>query len=156
MKKPLIEPSAVRDLFRYMEGRLYFMAYRRDKPAGAMGREYWCITINRRRYFAHRLVWAYFNGAWPEHEIDHIDGDKLNNRIENLRDVPRRTNKQNTRRANRGNAGLLGTHLFRNGRWKASINVDGKNKHLGYFDTTQQAHIAYLEAKRLHHPGGTL
>lgn len=156
--KPIINPAEVRTLFRYdaVTGALHWLRQTPHKPAGAKSTFYWVINIRRRRYFAHRLVWAFHHGRWPAHEIDHINGDKFDNRIENLRDVPRRVNKQNIRKANAGNPGLLGTHLFRNGRWKASINIDGHNRHLGYFDTTEEAHAAYLAAKRAHHVGSTL
>ena len=157
-KLPLIDPALVSSLFRYEEaaGRLYWLSRTPDRPAGAMASQYWAISIFGRRYFAHRLVWAWHTREWPKGEIDHINGDKLDNRFENLRDVTRRVNKQNIRTPNRNNVGLLGTHLFRNGRWKSSINVNGRNVHLGYFDTTEEAHEAYLRAKRANHPGGTL
>jgi hypothetical protein len=126
-------------------------------PTGSAWHQgYWRIDVAKKQYFAHRLVWAFYHGVWPRFEIDHINGEKQDNRIENLRDVSRQTNKQNIRKANRNNNGLLGTHLYANGRWKASINIDGVNTHLGYFDTTEIAHEAYLAAKRKHHAGSTL
>lgn len=106
---------------------------------------------------AHRLAWLYVHGFWPEQEIDHIDGDPTNNRIANLRDVSRRTNQQNLRRASsRSSCGVQG--VCRNGKngWMATIGYQGKSRYLGTFRTTEEAHAAYVAAKRELHPGNTL
>lgn len=138
---------------------------RRGKPtAGVIAgckepRGYVQIRIMKRLYWAHRLAWAYVNGAWPVGEVDHLDGDKGNNRIANLRDGSKASNMQNLRVALRSNksSGLLGAHWSaRLQRWKASITVDGRSKHLGVFDSASEAHQAYVSAKRIYHEGCTL
>jgi hypothetical protein len=103
------------------------------------------------------LVWLWVNGSWPIGEIDHIDGDKLNNRIANLRDVDRATNTQNSKKARRNNksSGLLGSYKSGN-RWQAQIRINGVCMTLGSFGTPEEAHAAYLGAKRLFHPGCTI
>lgn len=117
---------------------------------------YRMICIDRRKYLAHRLVWLYVNGEWPRHQVDHIDGDKLNNRITNLRDVSVTVNQQNQRKAGRRNkTGFLGVTL-NGGRFKATIVIDGKQKYLGSYAKPEIAHAAYLDAKRMHHAGNTL
>lgn len=100
---------------------------------------YLCIRVVGKTYKAHRLAWFYVHGEWPAGEIDHINHDRADNRISNLRDVTKSTNQQN-RRAVRGYS-KDGT------RWKAQIRVDGKFRHLGCFSTSQEAHAAYLAAK---------
>lgn len=109
--------------------------------------------------FAHRLAWAFVHGEMPTHTIDHINGDPADNRIANLRDVPSRMNSENRRTAGPRRAGgsLLGAHWSKVWkRWKSSIITQGRSKHLGWFDTEEQAHAAYVAAKRQLHAGCTL
>jgi len=95
-------------------------------------------------------------GTWPQNEIDHIDGNKSNNRFRNLRDVTRSANNQNRRRPDRGNkSGFLGVKCHRKS-FVARIRIDGKQIHLGVFSTAIDAHRAYIKAKRNLHPFGQL
>jgi hypothetical protein len=108
------------------------------------------------RVLVHRLVWFFVHGEWPRGDIDHIDGDRTNNRVSNLRDVSRRVNLENQRRARSDSqSGLLGASPHQ-GRWTARLRVDGKQHYLGLFDTPQLAHAAYIAAKRIRHAGCTI
>ena len=124
--------------------------------AGWIDGAYRRIEIDGRAYLAHRLAWLVANGEWPAADIDHRDGRGLNNGGENLRDVTRTVNSQNRRAANKNSGcGFLG--VSRNGKgWAGRIWVPPKLIHLGTFDTPQQAHSAYVEAKRRLHPGCTI
>lgn len=104
----------------------------------------------------HRLIWVYAYGQEPEGVIDHINGVKTDNRLANLRDVPQRVNMQNQTRAHRqSSTGVLG--VFPAGRrFISKISVDGLQRELGRFDTTAEAHAAYIAAKRQLHQGNTL
>jgi len=94
-------------------------------------------------------------GEWPS-EIDHINGDKSDNSYRNLREVSRGENMQNKRKAHRNNkTGFLGV-AREAGKYRARIRVCGKNRSLGMYDTPQQAHQAYLAAKRELHEGCTI
>lgn len=105
---------------------------------------------------AHRLAWLYMTGEWPIHEIDHVNGTKSDNRWANLRDVDRRTNQENQREAfATSQTGVLGVSL-RDGKYWARIKSQGKMRYLGTFDTSEEAHAAYVQAKRLAHAGCTL
>jgi len=93
---------------------------------------------------AHRFGWYMFYGKLPQNEIDHINGDRKDNRITNLRDV--------THQQNNFNKKAKGYYFHKHAKkFSADIRKDGKNIHLGYFDTEQQAHAAYLEAKKIYH-----
>jgi hypothetical protein len=116
------------------------------------------IEIDQHNYRAHRLAWLYVYGAWPNGVIDHINGDALDNRITNLRDVSQRANVQNQRAASRHTkSGLLGVHWDKGRRlWLANIRVDGRTRFLGRYGTPEEAHAAYLAAKRKLHEGCTI
>jgi hypothetical protein len=105
----------------------------------------------------HRVAWCLHFGRWPEQVIDHINGDPSDNRIVNLRDVSVEVNNENKRRALRTSmTGLLGVSACGK-RYTAAIQKDKKRYHLGCFDTPEEAHAAYVTAKRrLHHKGCTL
>ena len=113
------------------------------------------ICVDKRRYKAHRLAWLYVFGAWPKHEIDHINGVKNDNRIFNLRDVERLENGRNHVRPTKRNktSGVLGVTAHKN-KWKSGVTVGKKRFHVGVFDTKEEAHQAYVLAKRKLHAGG--
>lgn len=124
-----------------------------DKQGGRL-----YIRFRRKDYLAYRLAWLLTYGNWPEGMIDHVDGNSLNNRIDNLRDVSRTVNGQNQRRAQSSNkTGLLGVSWHKNGcKFVAQIQIDGKKKYLGLFTTAEAAHSSYLAAKRKYHEGCTI
>ncbi len=110
------------------------------------------VGINYREYDVHRLAWFYMTGNFPQGVIDHIDGNPLNNVFSNLRDVTRKQNSRNMKRAHKDNkTGYLGVHNPRNrGRYKASL-WDNREINLGYYNTPEEAHAAYLKAKETYH-----
>lgn len=116
------------------------------------------ICIDGRSYRAHRLAWLYVFGHWPTGDLDHANGIKNDNRLNNLREVTHMVNMQNVIKPRSHNrSGLLGVCLCkRDNRWIASIGVAGKVKRLGRFDTAELAHEAYLKAKRDLHGGCTI
>ena len=95
----------------------------------------------------HRAAWLLSTGAWPEHEIDHEDGNKVNNRRKNLRPATRSQNRQNLAGETK-KGGLRGATRYWN-RWRAQIKVPGEKgpRYLGTFATEQEAHEAYCKAK---------
>jgi HNH endonuclease/AP2 domain len=116
------------------------------------------IRVFAKLYFAHRLAFLYVFGRWPDAEVDHIDGNPANNAIDNLREATHSQNMQNQRAAHKSNnSGLIGAHWKKNQqRWFSEIQIEGKHSHLGYFDSAEDAHAAYLAAKRALHPFGIL
>lgn len=96
----------------------------------------------------HRLVGEAFLGLTADRQVDHIDGDRTNNRLENLRLATHSQNRRNSR--SRSSCGMKGVSRHRK-RWSAKITIDGKLKHLGIYDTPEEAHAAYCAAaKELH------
>lgn len=159
-RAPISPPDAVIEIIRtrFTLDESSGQIYRDGKPVGYKTTAgYIRFAICRRRYFAHRVVWFMTHGEWPSHEVDHINGIRTDNRPENLRNVTRLMNSQNVGAAHVTNSttGLLGTHYHAsNGKnFRAQIWVNGKNRHIGYFETAMQAHQAYLEAKAALHPG---
>lgn len=120
---------------------------------------YVMVSVMSKQYRAHRLAWLYMTGEWPASEVDHRDGVRTNNAWGNLRDVPPGINQQNKRRAmSHSKTGLLGaSYNTRDRRFVARIkDAAGKYRSLGGFDTAEQAHAAYVSAKRQLHAGCTI
>lgn len=132
----------------------------RNLNAGTVNRKHGYIDIRvlGKTYRAHRLVWFYVYGEWPLEDIDHINGIKTDNRLCNLRSVSRQQNLENLRKpTSRNTSGFLGvTKHKKSSKWISQIRIFGKVKKLGYFETPDLAHQAYLVAKRQHHAGCTI
>lgn len=102
------------------------------------------ICINRKIYKAHRLAWLYVYGVLPLNQVDHINGVKNDNKIDNLRAA---TNQENAQ-----NHVWLGTNFDKKkNKWQSRIRVDNKRVFLGYFETENEARQAYIKAKKEHH-----
>lgn len=127
-----------------------------DIAGGDNKKGYVKIRVFAQLIFAHRLAWLHHYGCWPDGEIDHINGLKSDNMIENLRVSDRSENIQNLRKAHADNvSGFLG--VKRNGiGWAAKITINYEDKYLGTFKTPELAHAAYLKAKKELHPFQTI
>jgi hypothetical protein len=119
-------------------------------------RGYKMVSVDGHIIGLHRLIWMHANKTAPSGEIDHINGDRGDNRICNLRDVSASVNRHNQRKCMSTNkTGLLGVSKFGKG-FRAQISAHGVSKYLGTFKTPETAHEAYLSAKRQLHEGNTL
>jgi hypothetical protein len=108
------------------------------------------IFIARKAYLAHRLAWLYIHGNFPTHDLDHINCVRHDNRIDNLRDVPRAVNANNRKAANRNSrSGYIGVSAYRN-KWIAQFRGGTQRGYLGVFDTAEEAAAAYATAKYQH------
>jgi hypothetical protein len=117
---------------------------------------YWFVRLDDVLYTGHRLAWLYIHGVWPKNQIDHIDGDRLNNRTSNLREATNAENAQNVRGARSSSkSGVLGVRK-ENSKWLAEIKLGGVGKRIGLFNTPEEAHEAYLREKRAAHTHNTL
>lgn len=120
---------------------------------------YGIARINRKGYLLHRLAWLYVHGVMPENQIDHINGIRTDNRIVNLRLAVNAENCQNKRiaQSNNKSTGLLGASwCSAMKKYKARITKNGNEKTIGYFNTPEEAHEAYIKAKRELHEFNTL
>ena len=154
-KPPPCSQEELRDLLEYTEdGNLWWnytgTGRNIDLPAGTINRVtgYRAIMVKGTLYLAHRVVYYWHTGEWPD-VIDHINGDRADNRIENLRSVSQLANLHGVRRdRQRKGEGLPGTrYKGRIKRWVALITVRGEVRYLGCYKTTEAAHEAYLAAK---------
>ena len=131
-----------------------------NTPAGSKYADGYIVVCvpGGRRFQAHRLVWLWVYGVWPKFEIDHINGVRSDNRIENLRDVTSRVNSENRRKPYATNkCGILGaTWIEARQRYHVAIRANGKDHFLGLFEEPDEAKNAYIEAKRLLHVGCTI
>lgn len=110
-----------------------------------------CIGVDGAVYAAGRLAWLYVHGAWPV-EVDHRDGNPLNNRQDNLRECTHAQNQKNVPRPSHNTSGFKGVYWCKQSqKWRARIAIDGKCKHLGLFITAEEAGAAYDAAAVANH-----
>lgn len=133
-------------------------AHAGDIAGGISAQGYVYIRVDGKKYKAHRLAFLHTYGRWPTDQIDHIDGDRANNRIANLREATNSENRQNLKQSHQNNKStLLGVSLnSKKGKFIAQISVNKRIRYLGIFPTAELAHAAYLAAKSQLHPFSTM
>jgi hypothetical protein len=145
--KTLPDQQMLHDIYTYKNG---FLIHRKNGQIVGWKEKngYWVTNTGGTRFRLHRLIFQYHYGWCPEF-LDHIDGNKENNKIENLRPATSRQNSFNKGPNCKNKLGVKGVCIER-GRYKANIKIHGKSKHIGYFDTLEQAKAAYEEyAKKI-------
>lgn len=163
-KERAIDPAEIRRLFciRYFDGKpeLCWRERRSNVAAGALAgcvtaSGYRRLSIAGMRFCGHRVMWAYVHGRWPTMRLDHINGNGLDNRIENLREVSHQENHRNAKLSRRNKSGFVGVYWYAGkSPWRAFIKVDGRLIALGSFADMQDAIEARKAAERAHgfHP----
>mgnify|MGYP003393587649 CR=1 FL=1 len=111
---------------------------------------YLAVSLEGKAYYLHRLAWLYVYGYMPE-KIDHKNRIHTDNALRNLRPTTPTENAYNCRAHRDNAAGLLGVAPYRNGRWRSQIRAAGVLHYIGVFDTAEQAHCAYMAAKKKLH-----
>ena len=151
----MLSHSELKQLFRYDPDRGVFVRLvtrssrgMAGQIAGTITRGYTIIKVDGRRYFAHRLVWLYAHGEWPDQIVDHIDGDPQNNRLSNLRLASPTQSVHNTRKPKTNTSGFKGVSWHKaTERWRATLRtMNGRHRHLGYFDDPRDAARLYRAA----------
>ncbi|ABK00179.2 HNH endonuclease [Xanthomonas phage Xop411] len=110
------------------------------------------VRVHGKKYLAHRLAWLLHTGSWPSKQIDHINGQKDDNRIDNLRECSNAENQQNAGKRSDNTSGVQGVGWHKQaGKWRARIKVNGKQINLGLFHTLAEAAAARAAAKQQYH-----
>ena len=117
----------------------------------ANGKNYWNIKINSKRYKRGRLMFLYVYGKFPNPCVDHINGDSLDDRIENLREATVIENAWNHKKRKRKTNLPMGVRNTKYGKYQARISFKGKLLHLGIFETVEKAQSIYqIKRKELY------
>lgn len=163
----MITQERLKELFDYQDGLLIRKTNRgrganssRWKAGTFLGHSvkggYCLASVDYTLYKLHRLIWLWHYGELPQQHLDHIDGNPLNNKIDNLRKATDAQNMQNQRRPRANNKlGIQGVYKVKN-RFRAVLTTNGKSKHIGYFETPEKAHEAYVLEKRKTHEFSTI
>ena len=156
MDKPTAE--TVRQIldFNHETGILTWKEPRRGMLVGANAGKrvlgYLQTQIDGKAYYNHRLIWLYVTGTWPVCLIDHINGNRADNRFCNLREATHAENMRNRGKQKNNSTGFTGVRFHKvNNRWHAQIKHGGKYHNLGCFSTPEDAASAYESAARKHH-----
>ncbi len=170
--KDCLSVNYVKSLFRYEDGRLYWLPrplehfpseriWRgwntkwagKEAGAGSSGdpeAPRWLVGINNKKITRYEIVWAIHKGVWPKY-LDHINRNQADDRIENLRESTHSQNTANQGKQPRNKSGYKGVSWnSKMKKWNAKIGINWKRVHLGYFETPQEAHDAYVKAAREH------
>jgi len=133
--------QVLRNTLEYDPETGVFIRRKNNKIAGTRTkRGYIEITVSRKRYYAHRLAWLYHYGEWPKEYIDHINHNKIDNRITNLREANKQENQKNGTLQKNNTSGFVGVYYSNTQKkWRSQIKVNGSLIHLGIFDTLQEA-----------------
>lgn len=172
-KKPLPPVGVLRQLLRYEQdtGKLFWLPRPLEmfESGKFTARHNWLVwnsrfagteaftsinkgyrvgAIYRQNVCAHRVAWALVTGAWPTDQIDHINHDRTDNRWANLRVATPVENSRNQSMMASNTSGVCGVSWHRGaGKWRAQIDVAGKQKHLGLFDSMEDAVVCRKDAE---------
>ena len=133
--------------FRWRESRSGIVGGAGSVAGAPDGQGYRQIGIDGRLYREHRLAWMWVTGSWPADDLDHINGDRSDNRIENIRPATRSQNNANGRRPKDNTSGHKGVSFDKKRqRWHAYVSKNYKRCHVGYFETLDEARLARAAA----------
>jgi hypothetical protein len=152
--------NKIKELLNYdKDSGIFTWAVKRgNRPVGSIAGhkhvtyKYVYITINRKKYMAHRLAWFITHKVWPKNDIDHINNMRDDNRLVNLREATRSENLQNLNKPNsRNESGFLGVSTNKKSKIRPFIaRLD--TKYIGSFKTAKEAHLAYISVKEKEYP----
>lgn len=153
----ILTQEYLQELFSYKDGELFWKKARKginigDKTGGNK-KHYKSLVIDGKRYYVHRLIFMYHYGYFPA-EIDHIDGNKFNNKIENLRACTRQENAYNTKLRFDNKSKIKGVSWNKAlKKWLLQISVNKKRLYLGYFDDLKEAELKAIDFRKKQHQG---
>lgn len=164
MNRSELSAERARELFNYdpATGSLTWKQQNSSRAAagckaGCMRSDgYLLVGVDKSQYLAHRVIWLLQTGVWPTYLVDHVNGVRSDNSWVNLRKADQRLNQENQKQAKASStSGLLGVSPSGH-KWRSRIVARGTEVHLGTFATPEEAHQAYLTAKRQLHAGCTI
>lgn len=157
MTEQIITKESLNKLFDYKDGELYWKIKTSKKvvigsKAGSTRADgYTLVRINNKRYYYHRLIFLMHNGYLPDF-LDHIDNDKSNNRIENLREATLMQNAQNVKLGKDNTSGIKNVSWSKMmNKWVVKIRINREKKHLGYYADINLAELVAIEAREKFH-----
>ena len=155
MTKEIITQDYVKQLFEYRDGVLYWKVnkgkVRLGQKAGTLNNNYYRVQINGKQYRNHRIIFLMHHGFLPKH-LDHIDGNKLNNKIENLREATHSQNMMNVKIKKNNTSGTKGVCFDKQRKkWLVRITIQNKDIHLGRFDDLELAELVAIEGRDKYH-----
>jgi hypothetical protein len=157
MANEILTQDLLLELFEYQDGILRWKNSKGSRAkAGQIagsdnGNGYRRIRLNKKLYYSHRIIFMMFHG-WMPNNVDHIDQNTFNSKIENLRAATDCENAQNRKLADKSKSGIKGVFWQnKTKKWRSCIRVNGKRKHLGYYDDIQEAKRVIMEARVKYH-----
>ena len=145
-----VTQESLQEMFEYKDGALY-SKNTNTRVGGRHHTGYWYLTINRKQYNAHRLIFLMHHGYLPP-IIDHIDGDRGNDRIENLRPATHRQNLQNMKLRPTNKSGFKNVSWVSDRKkWLVQLSINGKQTNIGRFDDLEFANLVATEAREKFH-----
>jgi hypothetical protein len=150
-----ITKEYLHQLFDYNEGQLYWKVDRgtnkmKGKRAGCLYKGYIRIRLHDVKYGEHQLVWLYHHGEMPQ-QIDHINNDGRDNRIENLRIATPLQNNQNATIRKDNTTGIKGVCKGYKDKWQVHVRINGKKHYFGSYDDIEFAELVAIEARNKYH-----
>lgn len=150
----MISQTFLKEHLEYRDGHLWWIKKTSKYSPVCIGKQFGSLSPKgyivgdiTQRFSEHRLVWLYHHGKFPDNQLDHINGIRHDNRIENLREVTNQQNQFNQRVRSGTSSRYKGVGWCKNhGKWKAYYRFNGRNKHLGYFENEQIAALTYNNA----------
>ena len=152
----MLTQSIVLENFDHKDGQLFWKKSRGNvkkfTKAGTLGSHgYYQIRFLGKTYLTHRLVYLFVHGQMPS-QIDHIDGDKTNNRIENLRSCNQSENRMNAICSSLNKIGIKNVCWSKsNKRWRVQVKKQGKNVYDAHFEDLELAELVAIEARNKYH-----
>ena len=156
MDAQILTQESLYKLFDYRNGELFWKTTSTKRKAGKKAgfldsKGYWSIGINYKLYKAHRIIFVLKKGINPK-EIDHIDGNPLNNRIENLREVSRQQNQLNRKIPKNNKTGFKNVlWIKKSKKWCVRVRVNGVQTYFGYYDDLELADLIATEVRDKYH-----
>jgi len=156
MADNILTQDQVKDLFEYRDGELYWKINKGTVKIGSKTGSlhhsgYRFTQINKKTYLLHRIIFLYHHGYLPQY-IDHIDNNKINNKIENLREATRSQNGFNTRISKTNTSGIKGVNWSKSSKkWEVRVQINNKRKCIGIYADIELAELVATEARNKYH-----